>query len=182
MIFVSVGTQLPFDRLLAGIDAWAQQTKEQVIAQCGKTSYAALAIEMRPFVSTAEYDELFEQADIVVSHAGMGAILGSIYASKPIVIMPRQSSLGEHRNDHQEDTARRFASISGVFVVRDTPSLHQVLNDLRNSRPGIAASRPKSEVYESPLGKSLREWLDLDGSQKAAASAMTARRANVNSD
>lgn len=39
MIFATIGTQLPFDRLLAGLDTWAARNPGvPIVAQAGSTS------------------------------------------------------------------------------------------------------------------------------------------------
>ena len=61
-------------------------------------------------------------ADAVVAHAGIGTILGALELGKPTVVMPRRAALGEHRNDHQLATARRFSG-PGIAVALDEHEL-----------------------------------------------------------
>ncbi|MCG8094946.1 MAG: glycosyl transferase family 28, partial [Candidatus Thiodiazotropha endolucinida] len=63
-----------------------------------------------------------------VAHAGMGSILSSLSLGKPIIIMPRKASLGEHRNEHQMATAKRFQNRPGVYVAWDEKQLVVLLN------------------------------------------------------
>jgi hypothetical protein len=40
MIFATVGTQLPFDRLVRGLDQWASRNpQEEIFAQIGQANY-----------------------------------------------------------------------------------------------------------------------------------------------
>ena len=73
----------------------------------------------------------------------MGSILSAGERGKPIVLLPRAGRLGEHRNDHQRDTAARFAGRPGIFVAEDEAGL-----------PGrIAAARAAAAGGGLPIGE-----------------------------
>ena len=129
MIFVTVGTQLPFERLVKGVDEWARKhSEEEVYVQSGETEYRPTHCKCVPFTSPQQWEELFQRATRVVSHAGMGTLLKSLDYGKPLIIMPRIAMLGEHRNDHQLATAKRFAHFANITVVHDEFQLAAALN------------------------------------------------------
>ena len=101
MIFVTIGTQTPFDRLIKIIDNIALEINEPIIAQVYNSQYKAQNIQTIDFLSPKEFNDLFEKARLIISHAGMGTIITALLKCKPIIIYPRLASLGEHRNDHQ---------------------------------------------------------------------------------
>ena len=139
MIFVTVGTQLTFDRLIRAVDDWAgQRGRSDVFAQIGPSAYKARHIQAMPFVSPKECLEKMRQADAIVAHAGMGSIIGALELGKPIVVMPRLARLGEHRNDHQLATARRFAEMGTISVAMDEQELAHKLDEL--GRVGAAST------------------------------------------
>ena len=123
MIFVTVGTQLPFPRLIDAMDRIAAGLDETVIAQTGPGDGAWAHLDHRAGMPPAEFAETFAAARIVVAHAGIGTILSARGARKPLVIMPRRAALGEHRNDHQMATARQVASMKGVHVAEDEAAI-----------------------------------------------------------
>ena len=130
MIFVTVGTQLPFDRLVGAVDRWAGAAEgREVFAQVGATSLSPRHIEYRPTLSPAECRERLAAASAVVAHAGAGTILNALELGKPLLIMPRLAALGEHRNDHQVATAERFAALEPVTVARDEDALMSALDE-----------------------------------------------------
>lgn len=109
MIFVTVGTQFSFDRLIMAVNSWAERNKgEAVVGQIGHGQYTPSFMEAYPFIVPDEFQSYQKNARLLVSHAGMGAILNGLENMKPLIIMPRKAELGEHRNDHQLATARRF--------------------------------------------------------------------------
>lgn len=138
MIFVTVGTQLPFDRLISTVDSWAASHPEATVyAQIGPgAKLAPNHIEYAEFLSPDHADELFQQAGVIVSHAGMGSILTALKYRKPIVIMPRRADLGEHRNDHQLATAEYLGKSPGVAVAWSEDELLDALNRRQSMQGG----------------------------------------------
>jgi UDP-N-acetylglucosamine transferase subunit ALG13 len=159
VIFVTVGTQLPFDRLVGAVDRWAATRADRaVFAQAGPTGLRPVAIAWERFVSPAECRERMRAADAIVAHAGMGTILTALELGTPIVVMPRRAALGEHRNDHQLATARRFAEHGSIAVAFDEEELHTRLDALG---PGGAtgARRRIGRHAEGPLIQALRTFI-----------------------
>lgn len=130
MIFVTVGTQLPFDRLLKAVDEWARanQCDERIIAQVGPSDFVSPRMEISQFVSPSDLKETVRSCRLVVSHAGIGSILTALTYQTPIIIVPRLASLGEHRNDHQVATVDRFGDRAGVAVASSGEQLIKQLN------------------------------------------------------
>ena len=130
MIFVTVGTQLPFDRLVTAVDRWAghAQPVSHVFAQIGPTDLQPSHIEWRDFIGPPECQRRMREADVIVAHAGMGTILSALELGKPLVVMPRRAALGEHRNEHQLATARWLAESGGVNVAFDERELAHKLD------------------------------------------------------
>jgi UDP-N-acetylglucosamine transferase subunit ALG13 len=159
VIFVTVGTQLPFDRLIAAVDAWAGAgASRRVTAQIGPSSLRPTHIDARAFISPAECRRLMQEASVVVAHAGMGTILGALELGTPVLVMPRRAALGEHRNDHQLATARWFASEGSVSVAFDEHELASKLDDVER-----LASRERISQYASDrLIGALRSFIEGD--------------------
>ena len=117
MIFVAVGTQAPFDRLIEAMDRWASVHADQrVLAQVGNSRAATRAIDARRWMDAREFEDSIRNAELVITHAGMGTILNALRLEVPVLIMPRQARLGEHRDDHQQSTARRLEELGVVPV------------------------------------------------------------------
>jgi UDP-N-acetylglucosamine transferase subunit ALG13 len=147
MIFLSVGTQLGFDRLVEAVDMWAQSLPSiDVYAQIGQGDYVPRNMEYCRYLSASEYTKIFDSAKVVVSHAGMGTIISCLTQSKPIVIMPRIAELGEHRNDHQAATCKRFSAFPGCNVVYNVEELSRVLDNIATLRPGHLRPHASDEL------------------------------------
>lgn len=128
MIFVTVGTQLSFDRLIGAVDEWCgSHPSIPVFAQTGPTKLKIKNMEYEKFISPAKADRLFQSANLIVAHAGMGSILTALKYRKNILIIPRKASLGEHRNDHQIATAKWLTGRPGITVALDEIEIQKIL-------------------------------------------------------
>lgn len=145
MIFATVGTQLPFDRLLSALDIWASfHCDMPVIAQTGATSARYSNLNCQATFDQPSFAARVAEARVIVAHAGMGTILQAAEAGKPLILMPRRADIGEHRNDHQLATAVEMAVLSNVTVVHDadglSTALGRALQQSVDDRPVLAAT------------------------------------------
>ena len=145
MIFAAVGTQLPFRRLLTALDDIAGRHELDIIAQTADPDYAPLHIKAEPFLEPARFDQLVQQAALLVGHAGIGLILAAKRFNKPLILYPRDASLGEHRNDHQLATARALRPIKGVYIAWDNAMLEEKIlqHDLAPANAEITPERDR---------------------------------------
>jgi UDP-N-acetylglucosamine transferase subunit ALG13 len=117
MIFVTVGTQLPFDRLMAGVDQWAEVSGyREIFAQRGRGEYSPRYMRSEAEITPREFNQYVMASELLIAHAALD------YA-KPIVLLPRRASLGEHRNDHQLATVQKFAQLPQVFAATTVDEL-----------------------------------------------------------
>jgi UDP-N-acetylglucosamine transferase subunit ALG13 len=148
MIFVTVGEQLPFDRLIRAVDTWTALSGCKVFAQVGRSNFIPTHIMYQAFLDPEEFNVKLQEAELIVSHAGMGTIISALDLGKSILVMPRQSALGEHRTDHQLATAKRFSALNYISVARDEIELQEYLNNLQNI---IQGQKGKKSAGPSPL-------------------------------
>lgn len=136
MIFVTVGTDMAFNRLVHVVDEWALDTgRQDVFAQIGETDWQPRHIAWSKFLQPPEFARRFSEADAVVAHAGMGTILTALHLGKPILVMPRRASLGEQRNEHQLATAKHLSRLGKINVAMDESELRIRLDDMGKLRP-----------------------------------------------
>ena len=146
MIFVTVGTQLPFERLIKAMDEWAEAHPDtDIFAQVGDTEYVPKNMKYAAKLTPREYAEAFAKSKIVVSHAGMGTIISGLENAKPMILMPRLKAFGEHRNDHQLGTARKFCHYSQISIVNSSEELKiEISNSLREVVEDMNGASPAS--------------------------------------
>lgn len=154
MIFAVAGTQLPFPRLMTALDRIAGETDLQIVAQCADEKFQSETMTAIPFLPGTEFEAMAAKCRVIVAHAGIGIIMTAAKHGKPLIIMPRRADLGEHRNDHQQATARRFADVPGITVVCDAEELKASLLAPELS-PVTMASNPHRESLIAAVSKAL---------------------------
>lgn len=155
MIFVTVGTQLPFDRLVRSVDQWLlERPQQRGFAQIGASSFRPLALSWRASIGPREYEVFVRAADVVVAHAGIGSLLSAIRHNKRLLLLPRSEALGEHRNDHQRATAERIRAQGWAAVADDERDLVARLDDWRSIPIAHADSRRLPGLIDE-----LRGWI-----------------------
>jgi UDP-N-acetylglucosamine transferase subunit ALG13 len=129
MIFVTVGSMMPFDRLIRAADEWARQYAEQeVVAQIGDGSYLPNHMRWKRMLLPSEFRRAVQNASVLVAHAGMGSFFAAMEMGKPIVLVPRFAANGEHTTDHQVHTVRWLRQKPGVYVAMPDCDLAAVIN------------------------------------------------------
>ena len=131
MIFLTVGTQEPFDRLVAAMDAWAATHDVPVFGQLGALkpgSHRPQHFEWREFITADEYQQRLEASSLIVAHVGMGSIISALTYGKPLVMMARRAALGEHRNEHQLATAAKFEGRPGLHIATDAADVGPLMD------------------------------------------------------
>lgn len=169
MIFATVGTQLPFDRLLLGLDGWAAANPGvPILAQTGATKHRFRHIETVGHLGQADFHAHFAAARLVVAHAGMGTILSAAELGRPLILMPRRAKFGEHRTDHQQDTVREMSRLSNITVVDDGEALHMALDRALARGFEAEVTRPTGAADTiTPLIDEIRDFV-WDRSARAA--------------
>lgn len=148
MILLSVGTQLPFDRLVTAVDRWAAQHADQeVFAQIGPSTYVPTAMKSETFIDPIRFSALQAQASLMISHAGIGSIINAMEMGKPIIILARDHKRGEHRNGHQLSTVKRFAHLPGVYAARDPEHLLELLDRIDTLEPCQRPSQQEADAF-----------------------------------
>ena len=134
MIFVAVGTQFSFNRLVQYMDEWAisdhNTNNEAVIAQISNGDFIPKNIQSQAFMQGEEYNNNIREASVFVSHAGMGNIISARELGTPIIVINRQFKLGEHRNDHQADGLKWMGKLDGVYTASTKEELFSHLNQI----------------------------------------------------
>ena|SRR6056297_2837200 len=150
MIFVTVGTILPFDRLAQALDEWAaaQENPPKLFAQVGDLqphSYRPKSFDWTERVSPMEFRAYVAAADLVITHAGIGTIVTALTHSKPVLMMPRRAALREHVNDHQLETVKHFADRPGVTVAMEADELRSCLEFLLSGSETVPTLGPDAQ-------------------------------------
>lgn len=152
MIFLTVGTQQPFDRLVAAVDDWAAAHPEvEVFGQVAEPGPSGHRPANFGWVSRLEPEQFrarFAAAEAIVSHAGMGTIITALSLGKPVVLLPRRARLREQRNDHQLATVERWRSRPGIHVAMEADEVAGLLDRVLSQPPAGAGTGGIGEASE----------------------------------
>jgi UDP-N-acetylglucosamine transferase subunit ALG13 len=152
VIFVTIGSMFPFDRLIRAMDAWAaaQAPAPEMLAQIGEGAFEPHNMPWVRRLDQAEFARTVERADLVVAHAGMGSVITAGRFGRPIVILPRRRDLGELTTDHQIASAGWLRGRPGIHVAdRDTdlgPAIAGALAGPAGDRPLFAPTAPEAFI------------------------------------
>ena len=131
LIFASVGSVLPFDRLVRAVDEWAAANPgHDVFLQIGEGEYEPRHVPWARMMPHDEYGRRLAECSLFVAHVGMGSILQAMEERKQMLLLARHNSLGEHTTDHQLHTAARFNNVAGLRIVDDADQLKAEMSTL----------------------------------------------------
>lgn len=164
MIFLTVGTQLAFDRLVRSLDDWVgADQRYPAFAQIGRGEYLPQHIRYERYLAPASYQNHLQGARVVVGHCGIGTILSCNDQKIPVIVVPRRYDLGEHRNDHQIATARQVEARGLARVVYDETRLGEVLQDVLSGSYDTNAQHNERDKLAFNLSRSVDRLLESAG-------------------
>jgi UDP-N-acetylglucosamine transferase subunit ALG13 len=143
MIFVTVGNHYQeFDRLLKKMDEITPRLGQKVIIQKGYSSYQPKYAEYFDFVSMDVSIEYIKNADLVISHAGIGTIIICKEHGIPLIIFPRRKKFDEHGTDHQMEIARALEERkeAHIHAVYEEAQLEEKIKEVLNGQRRYALS------------------------------------------
>ena len=147
VIFVSVGSMFPFDRMVRMMDDWAaQQHTDEVLAQIGGGTYEPRHMRWERIIAPSDYKDIIRSSRLMVAHAGTGSVFTASEFRIPIVLIPRRAAYKEHTTDHQIDTAKWLEGKPGIFVAWTesdlAPAIELATQAKLNDLPLVAPSAP----------------------------------------
>ena len=138
MILVLLGTQNnDFHRLLDEVEKNIDNGNitEEVVVQAGFTKYNSDKMKIFDLTSKDNLNRLIEQANLVITHAGVGSIEMSLEKGKKIIAVPRKKKYGEHVNDHQIDIEEEFNEEGFLIGIDEVNDLGLALNKVKGFIP-----------------------------------------------
>ena len=136
MIFVTVGThEQPFNRLIEFIDNLKRDGKiqEEVIMQTGFSTYEPKYCKWSKLLPYDEMIKNTEDASIVITHGGTGAIIGAVKKGKKVIAVPRLAKYGEHVDDHQLQLVKQFDDLNLICPCGDTNELAEAIETVKHT-------------------------------------------------
>ena len=157
MIFLAVGTQFGFDRLVKAVDRAIEDgvVSDTVFAQIGPGSYLPRRIKYVASLDKEAFDETLNSCEAIISHAGMGNISLALKVNKPLLVLPRLKQYREVVNNHQVDTAKKFEQLGHILVAYHESELAEKIKLLKTFAPKPRI--PNRQGVIERIGKFLTE-------------------------
>lgn len=153
MIFVTVGTQPNgFLRLLNALEKLISKysINDEVIAQIGYSEFSSNRIKCVPFVEEEAFKRHIEEADVIITHAGSGALFNSIDSGKKIIAVARLHEYNEMADNHQLELLEKL--VEGGYVLDGTYSLEDAWLMLPNFKP-------RGNDFENSIVEVMDSWI-----------------------
>lgn len=168
---LTVGTVLPFDRLVGGVDRLRREglLPEPLVAQVGQGGLKPRGMDAVEFLASAELQRRLKEADILFTHGGVGSVLEGLGAGCRVVAMPRDPRRGEHYDDHQSDIVSALEARGLIAVAREPEDLPLALEKARR-----LDVRCMDEEW-TPIVRRLEAWKAPALGERGKAVAATAR-------
>ena len=159
MIFITLGTQpCDFSRCLKMVEELISvyEIKEDIIAQVGHTKYTPNNIKCFDFVEELEYQKYISSANIIISHAGTGALFSAIRQDKKIIAVARLHSYGEMVDNHQVEIVKKLSDEG--YIIDGTTSIIEAWDKIKEFEPReIRFQNNLPEIIENQIFKWLNE-------------------------
>lgn len=138
MILVTLGTQdKEFSRILKEIDRLIEKKviNDSVIVQAGFTKYKSKNMEIFDYISNKELERFMKQADLLITHGGVGSITLGLKYKKKIIAIARRQELKEHTNNHQTQILNAFYNAGYILKLDSEKDLEDSLKKLKSFKP-----------------------------------------------
>ena len=99
------------------------------------------------------FEAAFREARLIVGHAGIGTVLSAQRFRKPLILLPRRTALGEHRNDHQMATARQLDGRQGLTIAWEADALAALVAETGQPPMGGADAAPALADFLTRLSR-----------------------------
>lgn len=138
MILVTLGTQNnSFHRLLEEVQKNIDNgnINEEVIVQNGYTKFDSKQMKLIKEIPQDEFNKLIDQANLVITHGGVGSIITAITKGKKVIAIPRLKKYNEHVNDHQIEIIDSFNEKGYIIGIHSVEELGKALEETKNFKP-----------------------------------------------
>ncbi|WP_100405476.1 PssE/Cps14G family polysaccharide biosynthesis glycosyltransferase [Bacillus solitudinis] len=138
MIFVVLGThELSFHRLLQEVERLQEQgtIQDEIVVQLGHTIYQSDKMKLIPFMNYSEMERYFEEADLVITHAGTGSIITGVKKGKKVIAVARRAAHQEHNDDHQVEIVEQFTNTGYILGMTEVDELESKLAEVESFQP-----------------------------------------------
>jgi len=153
MIFVTVGST-DFDALVRKVDALCAQHDLKAIMQIGSGEYVPQNAQ-EYFRYAPSLDDYYDQADIVISHGGLGTVVEVLRQGRKLIAV----SNPDRYDTHQDDLLDTLAEAGNLVWCRNLDDLEQDIRDIQDAHP-VPYTEPECHIH-SIIREFLRQRVEV---------------------
>jgi beta-1,4-N-acetylglucosaminyltransferase len=135
------------------MDKIARNLNEDVVMQIGSSTYLPKHTKYFDFVDEETILEYFQNARIIISHAGAGTILNALSLGKIIILVPRLQEYGECCDNQQLEITKVLAESEEAIALY---SIDQLESTIKNADSFNITWKPKDKKLVRFLKESIR--------------------------
>lgn len=141
-MFIIVGGVVEFDfsRLLEIADELCEEgvlDPKNTKAQIGHCRYVPKHYDSYRFADGEQFHSDIENADIIITHGGIGTLVYALKAGKKVIVFPRLKEFHEHLDDHQMEICRAFRDAGYVQMATSKEELAECIAHTKEFIPKI---------------------------------------------
>ena len=138
MIYVTLGTQkFGFNRLLEYIDNAIDDgyINEEIYVQSGYSTYKPRNFALHEFIEKDKVSKIINESNFIISHGGSGNMIDALNKNKKMIIIPRNSDLKEHIDNHQYELVNKFYKKGLILKATNEQEFKEQLKNIESFEP-----------------------------------------------
>lgn len=150
LVLVTVGTDHhPFSRLMSWIEQWSGRPVRWRVQHGFTAAPAGESVEATEMMPHDDLQKSLREASVIVCQGGPGSIMDARGVGKVPIVVPRQSGLGEHVDDHQVRFARRLDQAGLIRIATSEADFRGHVTAALAWPDQFAASPEQSDIAET---------------------------------
>ena len=157
MILVTLGTNdKKFTRLIEAVENAAKDglLSGHIVVQAGFTEYHSDILEVIDYIDQRQFAEYMNQADLIITHGGVGTIMTALKEHKKILAAARLQKYGEHVNDHQTQLLESFDEQGYLIYMKDLSDIAPYIKKAETFEPRELVS------HRDHMVRLVSDWID----------------------
>lgn len=140
LIFIIVGGVVEFDfsRLIKIVDELCMEgiiNAKEIKAQIGHSKYEPKCYNNYRFVDGEQFHKDIENADVIITHGGVGTLVHALKLKKKVIIFPRLQMYKEHLDNHQLEISKMYNHLGYCMLATNKSELKDCIKNIENFSP-----------------------------------------------
>ena len=110
-------------------------------------------MDVNAFVDMETFKKCVMDADLIITHGGVGTILEGLKNNKKIIGCARLEQYGEHVNNHQVQLLERFSEDGYIIYAEDLDKFDEYYKKVKNFKP------KKYKFNQDNFNKKLNDYI-----------------------